>query len=347
MSVKAEKPATDTNNSGNKENNRSFIMTDHPLLIADIGGTNARFALASNEAPFFEQAQTLQCIDYATVEDAIDTYLQTHGLNQLGGICFAVAGPIKFESVSFTNSHWTIKSSDLRARYAIDRAQLLNDFEAIAYSLAQLSAEDVSAIGPEGIIDTKRDFTFGVLGPGSGLGVAGLIQRDGQLHPLPTECGHVGFAPDNEQQDQILQILRHKFGRVSNERLLSGPGLVNTHEALCEINQVANPGLTPADIAVAARENSDPLCVQTMEIFFQVLGQVAGDTALAMGAYQGIFIGGGITQRYPRQLAKSQFRAGFENKGRHRDLVEGIPTWLITHKNPGLLGSSVYARNFL
>ncbi|MEM7360121.1 MAG: glucokinase [Pseudomonadota bacterium] len=322
-------------------------MTNHPLLIADIGGTNARFALATEQAPFFDQAQTLQCIDYATVEDAIDTYLQSHGLEQLGGICFAVAGPIQFESVSFTNSHWTIKSSELRSRYSIERAQLLNDFEAIAYSLAQLSREDVVPIGPEGSIDTDQDFSFGVLGPGSGLGVAGLIQREGHLYPLPTECGHVGFAPDNEQQDQIMQVLRTKFGRVSNERLLSGPGLVNIHEALCEINHVANPGLAPADIAVAAREKTDPLCMETMEIFFQVMGQVAGDTALAMGAYQGIFIGGGITQRYPNQLANSRFRAGFENKGRHRDLVEKIPTWLITHINPGLLGASVYARNYL
>ncbi|NNC99524.1 MAG: glucokinase [Gammaproteobacteria bacterium] len=322
-------------------------MTDNPLLIADIGGTNARFALASDQDPFFEYAQTLQCADFETIGEAIDTYLENHNIAALQGICFAVAGPIKNQSVQFTNNHWFIDGADLRKRYATDRVQLLNDFESIAYSLAQLGEADLSAIGQSGSFDSNTDFTVGVLGPGSGLGVAGLSKHGGILHPLATEGGHVGFSPDNALQELIMQHLHRKFKRVSNERLISGPGLVNIHEALCEINDKPNPGYSPADIAVAAREQSDPLCMQSMELFFEILGQVAGDTALSLGATDGIYIGGGIAQRYPGQLSRSKFRAAFERKGRYRSRMETIPTWLITHKNPGLLGSSVYARTYL
>ena len=327
-------------------------MTDKSLIIADIGGTNARFALASEKFPYFEQAQTLQCADFENIEQAIDTYLQTQKIGLLDGICFAVAGPIQDQSVRFTNNHWFIKNTDLRQRYSTDQVQLLNDFESIAYSLPQLDETDLSAISSGNISDGSKlvidqDFTVGVLGPGSGLGIAGLCQRGTNIFPLSTEGGHVGFAPDNPLQDQLLKSLHNKFGRVSNERLLSGPGLVNIHEVLCEINGQANPGLSPADIATATREQSDLTCLQSMELFFEILGQVAGDTALALGAYQGIFIGGGISQRYPQQLAHSKFRAGFENKGRYHNLMKKIPTWLITHKNPGLVGSSVYARSYL
>ena len=318
------------------------------LLIADIGGTNARFALASRASPWFEQAQTLQCADFATIGQAIDTYLASHQLTSIDGICFAVAGPIQQESVRFTNNHWFIKASELRTRYNTARVQLLNDFESIAYSLANLQPEDISAVGGDyPVLDKQLDFSLAVLGPGSGLGIAGLRQVKQQIMPIATEGGHVGFAPDNPMQDKILKMLHGKFERVSNERLLSGPGLVNIHEALCKINDIDNPGLSPADIAVAAREKSDPLCIQSMQLFFEVLGQVAGDTALALGAYQGIYIGGGIAQRYPSQLANSKFREGFENKGRYRKMMEKIPTWLITHKNPGLLGASVFACNYL
>ena len=321
-------------------------MNDFPLLIADIGGTNARFALACDTMPHFEYAQTFQCADFKSIELAVDTYLTTHNIPSLKGICFAVAGPIQQESVRFTNNHWFIQSDDLRDRYSTDQVKLLNDFESIAYCLSDLSSDDLSSIGPEfDALDVDNDFSLAVLGPGSGLGVAGLCKRSQSLYPVATEGGHVGFAPDNPLQDKILKILHGKFERVSNERLLSGPGLVNIHEALCEVAKQQNPGLSPADIGVAAREKSDLLCMQSMELFFEILGQVAGDTALALGAYQGIYIGGGIAQRYPRELANSKFRAGFENKGRYRDDMAKIPTWLITHKNPGLLGSSVYARS--
>lgn len=321
-------------------------MNHNPILIADIGGTNARFALADDSTQQFSNAQTLEAAEFEHVSDAIDTYLHSHNITQLQAISLAVAGPIRNEKVVFPNSHWEVDCKDLRARYTIQQAHLLNDWEAISYSLSSLNADDISDIGGTWQTLAQTDYTVGALGPGSGLGMSGLLRRDGKLIPLVTEGGHAGFSPENQLQGEILSYLHQKFDdRISRERLLSGPGIVNIHEALCEIHGAENPGVSAADIAVAGINKRDAICEETFDLFFEVLGQVAGDIALALGAYQGIFIGGGICQRYPEPLADSKFRKGFENKGRHSDLMRDIPTWLITHKNPGLLGASVYAKS--
>ncbi len=323
-------------------------MTDTPILIADIGGTNARFALTADNQQTFHQAQTLEAAEFEHVSDAIDTYLRSHDIQQLGAICLAVAGPIRDDKVSFPNSHWAIDCQDLRARYNTEHVRLLNDWEAISYSLSSLTKGDLINIGGDWHGLPESDYTVGALGPGSGLGMSGLLRRNNALIPLVTEGGHAGFSPENQLQGEILAYLHQKFDdRISRERLLSGPGLVNIHEALCAIHGQENPGLIAADIAVAGINKTDPICEETFDLFFEVLGQVAGDIALALGADQGIFIGGGICQRYPQQLQESRFRAGFENKGRHSSLMKNLPTWLITHKNPGLLGASVYARTIL
>lgn len=314
-------------------------------MVADIGGTNARFALSAGAPQYFTQAQTLEAAEFEHVSDAINTYLHSHDIKQLKGIALAVAGPILNEKVVFPNSHWSIDCAELRTRYNIDHANLLNDWEAISYSLSSLDSNNLISIGGDWRPLTETDYSVGALGPGSGLGMSGLLRRDNKLIPLVTEGGHAGFSPENQLQGEILSYLHQKFNdRISRERLLSGPGLVNIHEALCSIHGQDNPGLIAADISVAGINKTDPICEETFDLFFEMLGQVAGDIALELGAYQGIFIGGGICQRYPAQLAASQFRKGFENKGRHSHLMTDIPTWLITHKNPGLLGASVFAQ---
>ena len=323
-------------------------MSSHPILIADIGGTNARFAIADDSAQRFSQAQTLEAAEFEKLTDAIDTYLNSHNITQLGGISLAVAGPIRNDKVIFPNSHWQVDCYDLREKYSIERANLLNDWEAISFSLSSIKGSEIINIGGDWAPLPEGDYTVGALGPGSGLGMSGLLRRDDKLIPLVTEGGHAGFSPENEIQGKILTYLHQKFGdRISRERLLSGPGIINIHEALCAIDGLENPGLTAADIAVASFNDNDPICVQTFALFFEILGQVAGDIALALGAYDGIFIGGGIAQRYPEHLVNSSFRSGFENKGRHSDMMKEIPTWLIKHNNPGLLGASVYARNLV
>lgn len=323
-------------------------MNNAPILIADIGGTNARFAISTGAPLHFTEAQTLEAAEFEHVSDAIDTYLRSHNITKLQAICLAVAGPIRNDKVTFPNSHWSIDCADLSARYNTEQVHLLNDWEAISYSLSSLNKDDLVSVGGDWGQLPNTDYTVGALGPGSGLGMSGLLRRDDKLIPLITEGGHAGFSPENQLQGQILAYLHQKFDdRISRERLLSGPGLVNIHEALCEIHGHENPGLIAADIAVAGINKTDPICEETFDLFFEVLGQVAGDIALALGADQGIFIGGGICQRYPKQLAESKFRKGFENKGRHSHLMTDMPTWLITHKNPGLLGASVFARSFV
>ncbi len=321
-------------------------MKNLPILIADIGGTNARFALRTSEAPYYAQTQTLQAAEFEQVTDAIDAYLQSQGIKQLGAISLAVAGPIRNETVTFLNSPWSINCHNLRERYRLEKVALLNDWEAISYSLSNLTSSDLINLGRDWTGLPDGDYTVGALGPGSGLGVSGLLRRNNRLIPSETEGGHVGFSPENRIQGEVLNYLHNKFNdRISRERLLSGPGLVNLHDALCVINDQENPGLSAAEIATAGINQTDSICQQTFELFFEILGQVAGDIVLGLGAYDGVFVGGGICQRYPNQLADSRFRQGFENKGRHSQLMKSVPTWLITHPSPGLLGASVFSNS--
>jgi glucokinase len=223
---------------------------------------------------------------------------------------------------------------------------LLNDFEAIACSLAELQPSDLEVIGLPSAPDLAgASFTVGVVGPGTGLGAAALLKRGDRFYPLVTEGGHVGFAPENGLQRAVWEVLGDRFGRVSDERLVSGSGLENIYTALSEIHDISTPVLAAAEIFAHTDDNS--LAREAVNLFFEVMGQVAGNFALSTGAFDGIFIAGGIAKRYPELLAGSAFRSGFENKGRHRHIMEKVPTLLITHQQPGLLGASVAARGLV
>lgn len=316
-------------------------MTAPTLLIGDIGGTNARFALADPERPAFGQVEKLSCEAFPTAMDAMDHYLARVGAVRADRVCLAAAGPIVNGAVRFTNNHWHIHSAELEQHLGARSVRLLNDFEAIALSLPFLAVEDLAPIGPaSGDLDPASDFTVGVLGPGTGLGVAGLLGRCGQLYPVVGEGGHRGFSPESARQIEVLQVLRERFERVSDERLLSGPGLVNIHRALQQLQGSPGDPLSAAEIFARASAREDRLAVEAVRLFFDVLGQVAGDLALELGAEQGVYIAGGIVKRYPDLLAASGFRAAFELKGRHRALMERLPTYLITHDDPGLLGAA-------
>ena len=283
-------------------------MTAKSLLIGDIGGTNARFALANHDTPGFTAEKTLKCADYPSADDAIP---------------------------------WTIDAHELGKYFGIDRVRLLNDFEAIAYSVPFLSSGELKPIGlPAPISLDKDDFMVGVIGPGTGLGCVGLKRFRKQYIPLPSEGSHSGFAPETGVQIEILAILRERFERVSAERLVSGQGIENLYRALSRLHDEKRGQLAAAEIFAAAGDGSDERAGEAVELFFEILGQVAGDLALTLGAEDGIFIAGGIAQRYPDKLANSGFRSGFEHKGRHRSLLERIPTQLITHPQPGLLGAA-------
>jgi len=319
---------------------------DKSSLIGDIGGTNARFAIANMDAPGFTLEQTYPCADFDTAIEAIRYYLDQTGVPSPDSICLAVAGPVVEQQVCFTNNPWTISTNELRQAFEIEAVQLLNDFEAIAYSVPCISANEMLPVGiPEPRLLDSRDYSIAVIGPGTGLGAVGLRKQGEHYTAIVGEASHAGFAPESHQQMEVLRILRERFERVSSERLVSGPGLENLYWALAQIHGNNRPQLSAPEILRTSLNQSDPLASEAVDLFYEVLGQVAGDLALTLGANDGIYIAGGIAQRYPQLLVNSRFRSGFENKGRHRVLMESTPTQLILHQQPGLLGASSYAQS--
>ncbi len=319
-------------------------MPENTLLIADIGGTNARFALADSAAPGFSKEQTLQCADFPSVEAAIQHYLDDIGARGPDVICLAAAGPVVGNHIKVTNNHWVLTVDDLSQAFATDAVRLMNDFEAIAYSIPALGDDDCLPVGfPEPTPLPAGDYSVAIVGPGTGLGAVGLRQHNDALIPIAGEASHGGFAPETRLQLKVLTALREEFDRVSSERLVSGSGLENIYWALGQIHHVSLPKLSAREIFAAAAK-SDEHASEAVGLFFEVLGQFAGNYALALGANDGVYIAGGIVRRYPDMFVNSRFRSGFESKGRHRVIMERIPTRLIMHEQPGLLGASYVAR---
>jgi len=320
-------------------------MYEPCLLVGDIGGTNARFALANSDGSGFTKELILACDDYATAEQGIDEYLERSGCGSPDVICLAVAGPVVDGVVRFTNNHWVVDSGVLESRFPSAAVQLLNDFEAIAYSLPLLGEDDVAGIGPVmPVTKSKRESTYAVLGPGTGLGAGGLLKSVSGIYPIVGEGSHAGFSPETKLQIKVLKQLRRRFERVSIERLISGPGLENIYWALSRVRGSNGVDIEAAEIFSRVLARDDALATEAVEMFFEVLGQVAGNLALTLGAFDGVYLAGGIVKRYPDLLSNSAFRSGFENKGRHRALMERIPAYLILHPQPGLLGASYVAR---
>jgi glucokinase len=318
------------------------------LLIGDIGGTNARFALVDPKRPVFHSEVTLHCRDFESAELAIRHYLARVKAPDPAVICLAVAGPIVDERVRFTNNDWRIDAQDLRKEFAAPAVGLCNDFEAIAYSVPFLQESDCLPVGlPAPGPLPASDFTVGVIGPGTGLGAAGLYKRGDRVFPVVGEAGHVGFAPETQVQLDVFVALRERFDRVSDERLVSGPGLENIYWALSRIHGDKSASLSAAEICAIAAEGNSGRAAEALQLFFEILGQVAGNLALSLGATDRIYIAGGIARRYPDLLIGSRFRGGFEAKGRHRSLMERIPTQLIVYPEPGLLGAAYHAKQLL
>jgi len=314
------------------------------LLVGDIGGTNARFALADTRVPGFSRQKTFGCAEFESADLAIRAYLKEVGAEVPAVICLAVAGPVIDNSVRFTNNHWNIDGAQLGADFDGAVVRLLNDFEAIAWAVPCLAPDDTLPVGlPESGPLGEADFTVGIVGPGTGLGLAAVKRSAGQVIPITGEGGHVGFAPESQVQLNLLQILREKYDRVSDERLVSGPGIENLYWALHQLHGERQTQHDAAEIFRRCEAGEDPRAEEAVQLFFELLGQVAGNLAISISAKEGVYIAGGIAKRYPNLLANSRFRGGFENKGRHRSLMEAIPTRLITHDNPGLLGASYCA----
>lgn len=312
------------------------------VLVGDVGGTNARFAVVETAPFYIADRLDLPADDFPTFDAALEAYLDHLGSQHPDAAAIGVAGPVTGGRVHFTNRNWEASEEALHKR-GFSRALLINDFAAAAYSVAALEPDDWRDIGPR--LEGVADEPITVLGAGTGFGVSCLARFRGASLPIATEGGHVSFAPQNAEQDEVRSILAGRFGHVSIERVLSGPGLGNLHAALAEVAGQTVPACTAAEIVQQA-EDSDSICAAAVDMFCAIFGATAGDFALAHGARGGVYIAGGIAKKIEQILVKSTFRAAFENKGRLSYYVKAIPTRLILNDDSAFLGAALALEKF-
>jgi glucokinase len=312
---------------------------DSPRLLADIGGTYARFTLET-AAGQFEHMVSLLCADHADFHAAVTTYLQNlpPGLaTRLAHAAIAIANPVEGDEVRMTNYHWRFSIEQMRQRLGLETLVVVNDFTALAMSLPRLAPGQRRQIG--GGLARERS-VVGVLGAGSGLGVSGLIPAGEGWVALGTEGGHTSFSPRDEREIAILRYGLNHYSHLSHERLLSGPGIELIHRALRAHAGLPPEALAAPEITRRALDGVDALCLETLEAFCSVLGNVAGNLAVTLGALGGIYIGGGIVPRLGAYFDRSPFRSRFEDKGRFTDYVKGIPTYVVTAEHATFVGAS-------
>jgi glucokinase len=305
------------------------------LLLADIGGTYARFALTREGVIGPTWATEVRSRN--NVVDAIRDFLAVDGDgSHIDGALLAVAGPVEGGRSRLTNADWTVDEEEICRAFKLPWVRVVNDLEAAAAGLPDLSQSQTRPVGPD--CAALVGAPMAIIAPGTGLGVACLLDGPAGRRVIPSEGGHSTLAASDPSQERMIGFLRDRYKHVSAERVLSGAGLSNLHMALASIEGTGVIHQTPAQVTTAAFDGSSPLCRATVDAFCSFLGAVAGDIALTFGARGGVFIGGGIVPRFIDHLAHSTFRAQFENKGRMKPYLARIPTRVITHPNPAFLG---------
>jgi glucokinase len=308
-----------------------------PTLLADIGGTNARFGLVMSGTQGVEQVTALRCADYAGPAEAAIEYLGTHGIKSgdLQFAVFAVATPVNAPVLHLTNSNWLLDRSAVEHALGLRKLTVVNDFEAVAMAVPAFTEHDYQQIGDA---QPLTNHTKAVLGPGTGLGVAGVAFQRGQWVPIPGEGGHVTLAATDDFEAEVIKAARARYAHVSAERFLSGIGLPLLYEAVCTVKGLRPQLLNAAQITTSAQTGADAATAATLDTFFALLGSFAGNVALTLGARGGVFIGGGIVPRLFDALHRSRFRTQFENKGRFAPYLQQISTAVITAPYPALAG---------
>jgi len=306
-------------------------------LVGDVGGTNARFALIDAEGRV-RNLQIYPAADYAALGDVIADYLErTVGGRRLPRAVIAAAGPVLDGEIEFTNLDWQVSEGDLLAQFDFEAVRLLNDFAAQALACPLLSGDSLRPIGPR--LRGGSECPMLVLGAGTGFGVAGLARSERGDTAISTEGGHAAFAPSDDVEVEVWNQLRTLHGRVSIERILSGRGLYELYVVLAGLKQ-AEVVLGDEKAVFDAAAKGDGLANETLDRFCGILGSVAGDLALSFGARGGVFVSGGIAPRMAERLVNGAFRARFEDKGRLKPYLEQIPTSLVLHPYPALIGAS-------
>jgi len=309
-------------------------FTGPKVLLADIGGTNARFALLADGT--VGKVTHMAVSDYGSFREALDTYLgNLPDAGAVGAAILAVSGAVQDGRCALTNNPWVIDAAELRAAHGFSIVRLINDFEAVAWALPHLSSDQLLPIGGRQRVEAAP---LAALGPGTGLGVAANIPHANGHLILSSEGGHATMAGSSLREDAVIGYLRQRFGHVSAERVLSGNGLENLHEALVALDNIALPRRRAAEITRAGIEGTCPTSRAAIDMFCAMLGTVAGNLALTLGAKGGIFIAGGILRHMPEYFAGSQFRARFEEMGRFRGYLEPIPAYLILDDDAAFVG---------
>jgi glucokinase len=310
-----------------------------PCLVGDIGGTNARFALTAGQHQALSHALTLSTSAFADLQSAISAYLQQTGVSGIRRACVAIANPIDGDFLRMTNNAWAFSIEATRTGLGLNELRMLNDWEAMALAAPTLGAHELEAIGGGAAI---QDAPRGLLGAGTGLGVSSLVRaRSGEWVPIAGEGGHVSMSPGNAREAAILQILWRSWSHVSAERVVSGMGLENLYRVICELNGEACQVETAADITRLALAGQNAACEEALEALCRLLGNVAGNLALTLGARGGMSVGGGVIGHLGDYFARSGFRAAFEDKGRFAPYLKTIPTWVIRADQPALRGAAM------
>ena len=325
MSVIANKVITHKNNTLN--------------IIADIGGTNMRVAVAEDNGDINNIA-VYTCADYASLADVLSDYIAKQAF---GGVtinaCLAIACPVEQDIVSMTNLPWQFSQSALKAKLNFTNLWLINDFTAIAYAVPKLDKQQKVQIGHG---QSLADKPIAICGPGTGLGVASLVPNNGDWSCLSGEGGHADFAPNDSQEIAILEFLMKKYAHVSYEQVLSGQGLEQIYQALTFIKEGFDSTLSAKEITEKALAGSCDICQETLAQFCRFLGSFAGNLALTLGSHGGVYIAGGIVPRFIDYFTHSDFRTRFDQKGRLSNFVNTIATYVITEQQPGLIGAAAY-----
>jgi glucokinase len=312
-----------------------------PRLLGDVGGTNARWAWQAAPGAPLSNISTLAAREHASIGDCIGAYLKQQALPPPRDVAFGIATAVSGDTVSMTNHPWSFSIAALRKQLGAKRVRVLNDFEALAHAVPVLQDADLRAVGGGVAVPGAA---LAVIGPGTGLGVSGLVSDGGGgWRVVAGEGGHVTLAACTARESSLLAVLRERFGHVSAERALSGPGLVNLYEAVCVLDGEKPDPLEPSQVMSRSQPGAaehDTQCEEAVKTFAALLGTVAGNLALTLGARGGVFIGGGIVPRLGERFASLPFRSRFDDKGRFRSYVEAVPVWVITAPAPALLGAA-------
>lgn len=310
-------------------------------LLADIGGTNARFAWQERADGPIDEPLTLPAADHPTLAEAMQQYLLRVGRSAPPACSIAIANPVVGDRVTMTNHDWTFSIAELKAQMGFQRLLVVNDFTALALALPALPADDLRQLGGGA---ARPDHAIGLIGPGTGLGVSGLVpDGHGGWLPLQGEGGHITLAGTTPRETAVLEQIALRYGHASAERAVSGQGLVDIHRALALVDRpgAPPPSVTAPEITAAALEGSDASCAEALTMFCSFLGNAAGNLALTLGAKGGVYIGGGIVPRLGAWFDHSPFRARFEAKGRFAAYLAEIPVYVIhARRSPALLGAA-------